>query len=158
MGTHHATLIKRAATASLVTAITLLLAKIFAWTISDSTSVLSSLLDSSMDIIASAINFVAVRYALMPLMKTIRLATLKQKVLLPCYNQRLFLVQQPCYCYKWLSDSYIRVPLKAYKKALVLWASRWWRLPYWFCISVMFGRKQTHWPFVPMLPTIMVIS
>lgn len=66
MGTHHATLIKRAATASLVTAITLLLAKIFAWTISDSTSVLSSLLDSSMDIIASAINFVAVRYALMP--------------------------------------------------------------------------------------------
>lgn len=63
---NHATLIKRAATASLVTAITLLFAKIFAWTISDSTSVLSSLLDSSMDIIASGINFFAVRYALMP--------------------------------------------------------------------------------------------
>lgn len=63
---NHATLIKRAATASLVTAITLLLAKVFAWTISDSTSVLSSLIDSSMDIIASGINFFAVRYALMP--------------------------------------------------------------------------------------------
>ena len=63
---NHATLIKRAATASLVTAITLLLAKVFAWTISDSTSVLSSLIDSSMDIIASGINFFAIRYALMP--------------------------------------------------------------------------------------------
>lgn len=66
MTDHHATLIKRAATASLVTAVTLLLAKVFAWTVSDSTSVLSSLLDSSMDIIASGINFFAVRYALMP--------------------------------------------------------------------------------------------
>lgn len=66
MVNNHATLIKRAATASLVTAITLLFAKVFAWTISDSTSVLSSLLDSSMDIIASGINFFAVRYALMP--------------------------------------------------------------------------------------------
>ena len=66
MADNHATLIKRAATASLVTAITLLIVKIFAWAISDSTSVLSSLLDSSMDIIASGINFFAVRYALMP--------------------------------------------------------------------------------------------
>lgn len=63
---NHATLLKRAATASLVTAITLLLAKVFAWSISDSTSVLSSLLDSSMDIVASGINFFAIRYALMP--------------------------------------------------------------------------------------------
>lgn len=62
----HATLIKRAATASMLTAITLLVAKIFAWAISDSTSVLSSLLDSLMDIIASGINLFAVRYALMP--------------------------------------------------------------------------------------------
>lgn len=66
MSDNHAVLIKRAATASVVTAVTLLLAKIFAWTVSDSTSVLSSLLDSSMDIIASGINLFAVRYALMP--------------------------------------------------------------------------------------------
>jgi ferrous-iron efflux pump FieF len=44
----------------------LLLAKIFAWFASDSASVLSSLLDSSMDIIASMVNFFAIRYALMP--------------------------------------------------------------------------------------------
>lgn len=62
----QATLIKRAATASVATAVTLLLAKVFAWSVSDSTSVLSSLLDSLMDIAASAINLVAIRYALMP--------------------------------------------------------------------------------------------
>jgi len=58
--------IKRAATASLVVAATLLLAKLGAWSLSDSTSVLSSLMDSLMDIAASLINFFAVRYALMP--------------------------------------------------------------------------------------------
>lgn len=59
-------LMKTAASASLLTAITLLVAKIFAWSLSDSTSVLSSLLDSLMDIVASAVNFYAIRYALMP--------------------------------------------------------------------------------------------
>ncbi|MCD8522060.1 MAG: cation diffusion facilitator family transporter [Saccharospirillaceae bacterium] len=42
------------------------MAKVFAWLISDSASVLSSLLDSLMDIAASLVNFFAVRYALMP--------------------------------------------------------------------------------------------
>lgn len=59
-------LMKMAALASIATAITLLVAKVFAWTISDSTSVLSSLLDSLMDIVASVVNFYAIRYALMP--------------------------------------------------------------------------------------------
>lgn len=64
--TPHAILIKRAATASIVVAVTLLLAKAFAWSASDSSSVLSSLLDSLMDIAASLVNFFAIRYALMP--------------------------------------------------------------------------------------------
>lgn len=59
-------LIKAASYASVLTAITLLCAKIFAWSISDSTSVLSSLLDSLMDIVASLVNFYAIRYTLMP--------------------------------------------------------------------------------------------
>jgi len=59
-------LIKRAAMASMLTATVLLLAKAAAWTASDSASVLSSLLDSMMDIAASVINFFAIRYALMP--------------------------------------------------------------------------------------------
>lgn len=62
----NAVLIKRAATASIVTATLLMVSKVFAWSISDSASVLSSLLDSLMDIAASAVNFFAVRYALMP--------------------------------------------------------------------------------------------
>lgn len=66
MTDRRARLIKTAATASLVTAFTLLLAKIVAWTISDSASVLSSLLDSMMDIAASVVNFMAIRYALIP--------------------------------------------------------------------------------------------
>jgi ferrous-iron efflux pump FieF len=59
-------LVKAASYASVLTAITLLCAKVFAWSISDSTSVLSSLLDSLMDIVASLVNFYAIRYALMP--------------------------------------------------------------------------------------------
>lgn len=59
-------LIKRAAIASIATAVILLLAKAGAWAASDSASVLSSMLDSLMDIAASVINFFAIRYALMP--------------------------------------------------------------------------------------------
>ncbi|WP_199243933.1 cation diffusion facilitator family transporter [Bacterioplanes sanyensis] len=62
----HARLVKRAATASLLVALTLLLSKLLAWWFSDAVSVLSSLLDSMMDIVASGINFIAVRYALVP--------------------------------------------------------------------------------------------
>ncbi|MDK2777944.1 MAG: cation diffusion facilitator family transporter [Pseudomonadota bacterium] len=64
--TPDSVLIKRAATASIATATILLLAKVFAWSISDSSSVLSSLLDSLMDIAASVVNYFAIRYALMP--------------------------------------------------------------------------------------------
>lgn len=66
MTDRRARLIKTAAVASLLTAVTLLVAKVFAWMVSDSASVLSSLLDSLMDIAASAVNFFAVRYALVP--------------------------------------------------------------------------------------------
>lgn len=66
MTTPNAVLIRRAAKASIATASLLLVAKVFAWTASDSASVLSSLLDSMMDIGASLVNYFAVRYALMP--------------------------------------------------------------------------------------------
>lgn len=64
--TADSTLLKRAAVASILTALLLLFAKVFAWTLSDSTSVLSSMIDSLMDIAASGINLIAIRYALMP--------------------------------------------------------------------------------------------
>ena len=62
----NAHLIRRAAMASIATALILLVAKTFAWAASDSASILSSLLDSLMDITASVVNFFAIRYALTP--------------------------------------------------------------------------------------------
>lgn len=59
-------LVMLAAYASVCVAAVLLLAKAVAWSFSDSTSVLSSMLDSIADIFASIVNFFAIRYALMP--------------------------------------------------------------------------------------------
>lgn len=59
-------LVKLATWASIVVAVTLILLKTWAWQTTASVSLLASLLDSLMDAAASAINFFAVRYALMP--------------------------------------------------------------------------------------------
>lgn len=61
-----ARLMRLATYASVSTAILLILAKLVAWFISDSVSVLATLLDSSLDMIASIINLLAVRHALQP--------------------------------------------------------------------------------------------
>lgn len=62
----YATLVKAASTASIVVALLLLLSKSFAWLISDSASMLSSVTDSLLDVFASAMNFVILRYSLVP--------------------------------------------------------------------------------------------
>lgn len=59
-------LLKLATTASVVTAIIIIIIKIIAWLATDSLSILSSLVDSTLDIIMSLINFFALRYALHP--------------------------------------------------------------------------------------------
>lgn len=59
-------LVKAAAYAAMGVATVLLLVKLSVWWLSGSTSVLSSTLDSMMDIVASVINFFAIRYALIP--------------------------------------------------------------------------------------------
>ena len=59
-------LLKLTTYASVITAIILIVAKVFAWGASGSLSVLASLIDSIMDAAASIINLVAVRYALIP--------------------------------------------------------------------------------------------
>ncbi len=57
----------RAAThASVTVAVTLMLSKLAAWLITDSVSLLSTLLDSLLDAVASAINLLAVHHALQP--------------------------------------------------------------------------------------------
>ncbi|MFC7049173.1 cation diffusion facilitator family transporter [Emcibacter nanhaiensis] len=59
-------LMVRAAVASLLVSFTLILIKGWAWYISGSVALLGSLMDSVMDMLASAMNFMAVRYAIVP--------------------------------------------------------------------------------------------
>jgi len=62
----RARLLRLATTASVATACVLIAGKLVAWLLSGSVSVLASLVDSLMDAAASILNFVAVRYSLMP--------------------------------------------------------------------------------------------
>src|SRR5437868_15160516 len=57
---------KRATYASVAVAAVLIAAKVFAWLVTGSVSVLSSLLDSLLDIAASLVNLIAVRHAVTP--------------------------------------------------------------------------------------------
>jgi ferrous-iron efflux pump FieF len=57
---------KLATAASVAVAATLIVVKLGAWILTDSVSVLSSLLDSLLDSLASVTNFIAVRFALTP--------------------------------------------------------------------------------------------
>jgi ferrous-iron efflux pump FieF len=63
---HKAVLLRRATHASVGVALTLIAAKLAAWLVTGSLSVMASLVDSLMDLAASAINLVAVRLSLQP--------------------------------------------------------------------------------------------
>lgn len=62
----HARLLRTATYASTAVAVALILAKTFAWVVTDSVSVMSSLIDSLLDVAASVVNLLAVRHALTP--------------------------------------------------------------------------------------------
>ena len=62
----RADLLKFASVASVITAGILIVAKLAAWSVTGSVSLLASLVDSVMDSIASLINLFAIRYALQP--------------------------------------------------------------------------------------------
>ncbi|MFT4273169.1 MAG: CDF family cation-efflux transporter FieF [Pantoea sp.] len=66
MENSYAKLVKRAALAATVMAISLLVVKIFAWWYTGSVSVLAGLVDSLVDIAASLTNLLVVRYSLQP--------------------------------------------------------------------------------------------
>ncbi len=63
---HHHILLKRVTNASVAVAITLIVVKLFAFFLTDSVSLLSSLIDSILDMFASLINLIAVRQSLVP--------------------------------------------------------------------------------------------
>lgn len=62
----NGSLVIRAVYASIGVAIMILIAKVLAWYITDSPSVLATMTDSFLDIAASFINFIAAKYALQP--------------------------------------------------------------------------------------------
>ncbi len=62
----NANLMRMATYASVGVAFILIAIKIYAWLMTDSVSVMSSLVDSILDILVSMLNLLAVRYALMP--------------------------------------------------------------------------------------------
>jgi ferrous-iron efflux pump FieF len=59
-------LLHLATRASVITAMTLIAAKLFAWLVTDSVSIMASLIDSLMDAGASLVNLFAVRYSMEP--------------------------------------------------------------------------------------------
>jgi ferrous-iron efflux pump FieF len=61
-----AKLMRRATTASVAVALILIVAKLVAFLITDSVAILSTLVDSLLDVLASLLNLVAVRHALQP--------------------------------------------------------------------------------------------
>ena len=62
----HARLMRLATVASIITALTLIAVKVFAWVMTDSLSLLATLIDSIMDAVASLVTLVAVRISLVP--------------------------------------------------------------------------------------------
>ena len=62
----NSTLLKRATYASVAVALILIVIKVIAYFMTNSVSLLSSLVDSSLDMVASIINLFAVRYSLVP--------------------------------------------------------------------------------------------
>lgn len=63
---HPDTYVRMATYVAVATAILLVVLKLYAWIVSDSVSILSTLVDSFLDLLASAINLLAVRHALSP--------------------------------------------------------------------------------------------
>ncbi|MFM5095880.1 cation diffusion facilitator family transporter [Aeromonas rivipollensis] len=63
---HYSRWVTLASTAAVVTATLLILGKLIAWLMTDSSSLLASLTDTFMDVSASIINLLAIRYALAP--------------------------------------------------------------------------------------------
>lgn len=63
---HNSVLLRRASIASVLVAVSLIVVKLIAFFVTDSVSLLSSLVDSVLDMFASVVNFFAVRQALVP--------------------------------------------------------------------------------------------
>lgn len=66
MSDNYGRLVKRATYFAVIFALILISIKLFTWWITGSVSLLASLFDSSMDLLASGVNFILIRYSLKP--------------------------------------------------------------------------------------------
>ena len=62
----YTSLLRLATVAAVVTAVILIIIKLYAWILTDSTAILASLIDSTIDLVASGVNFFVIHYSLMP--------------------------------------------------------------------------------------------
>ncbi|MCI2282183.1 hypothetical protein L3081_00690 [Colwellia sp. MSW7] len=72
--------VRLAAITSSLVALTPVVIKFYAWLVSDSSAILASTTDSILDLFASVMNIVILRFALAPEMMSINLAMVKQRV------------------------------------------------------------------------------
>ncbi|WP_168800182.1 cation diffusion facilitator family transporter [Methylophaga sp. SB9B] len=91
----NATLMRLASYASVLTAFVLIAAKLIAWYLSDSISILASLIDSSLDLLASLVNLLAIRHALQPADKEHRFGHGKAEPL-AAVGQSMFIAGSAC--------------------------------------------------------------
>lgn len=63
---HSERLMRRAGVAAVAVALVLIVIKLVAWEMTNSVSLLASLIDSFLDVLASGLNLIAIRYALIP--------------------------------------------------------------------------------------------
>ena len=95
-----ARLMRLATYASISVALILIVGKLIAWGLSDSISLLATLIDSVLDALASLINLIAVRHALTPADKEHRFGHGKAEALAGSASQCLLLVLQAFCCWR----------------------------------------------------------
>ncbi len=90
---------KFAVIAALVISLILIMVKAFAWHVSDSVSLLSSLVDSSVDFLASFLNFLAIYHALKPASHHYRFGHGKVEAI-AAMGQSIFIFASACFILK----------------------------------------------------------
>lgn len=91
--------VKLASRAAVATAITLILIKLAAWLWSGSASMLASLTDSFADALASIVNFIAIRYALVPADQEHRYGHGKAEPLASLAQSAFIMGRHSCCCF-----------------------------------------------------------
>jgi ferrous-iron efflux pump FieF len=116
----HARLIKAASLASLAVALGLIVIKVWAWRVTGSVSILSSLADSAMDVLASGLTFWAVRFALSPADKEHRFGHGKSEGLAALLQSVIIAVSGLYVCYSAVNRFFSPEPLQRPEAGLLV--------------------------------------